>query len=139
MSIEFHGSDGFGFDNEAIRSVIYQIFKDFDIPVGRIVFVLMSDEELLQINTVYLKHNYYTDVITFPISLAPTLEAEIYVSRDRVAENGGNNPTEEMYRVLIHGCLHLCGYNDSTIEERALMTDLENRYLLLVPRGTIKD
>jgi len=98
-------------------------------------FIFCSDEYLLSINQEYLKHDYYTDIITFDNSIEPEkLEGDIFISVDRVEENAGQNSVtfqEELKRVLIHGVLHLCGYNDKTIDEKELMTEKENAYLSL--------
>jgi len=98
-------------------------------------FIFCSDNYLLNINQEYLNHDYYTDIITFDNSLEPNhVEGDIFISIDRVKENADQNSVpfpEELKRVLIHGVLHLCGYNDKTIEEKALMTEKENAYLTL--------
>lgn len=98
-------------------------------------FIFCSDNYLLNINQEYLNHDYYTDIITFDNSLEPNhVEGDIFISIDRVKENSDQNSVpfpEELKRVLIHGVLHLCGYNDKTIEEKALMTEKENAYLTL--------
>lgn len=98
-------------------------------------FIFCSDEYLLRINQEYLKHDYYTDIITFDNSIEPEkLEGDVFISADRVKENADQNLVafkEELKRILIHGVLHLCGYNDKTIDEKALMTEKENAYLSL--------
>lgn len=137
MSIEFYGFASFGFDQEVIGNVLRVLFRDYGKELGRLTIVMMSDEELLAVNREFLGHDYYTDVITFPINMGTEIDAEIYVSIERIAENGKGNPRDEMYRVLIHGCLHLCGYGDNTPREKETMTELENKYLAIVPRGTI--
>lgn len=86
--------------------------------VKQIVFVFCRDSYLLEVNKKFLSHDYYTDVITFEYSspLAKTLiESDIYISLDRVLDNGnvfGLGFTEELYRVMSHGVLHLLGYKD---------------------------
>ncbi|MFN4285649.1 MAG: rRNA maturation RNase YbeY [Lacibacter sp.] len=99
----------------------------------RIIFC--TDKQLLQINRDYLQHNYYTDIITFPFSEpdAP-LEAELYISVDRVRENartGGCSFKEELHRVIFHGVLHLCGYNDKSSQQIKQMREREAHYLRL--------
>jgi len=97
--------------------------------------VFLSDEALLEINKEYLNHDFYTDIITFPIEETELyLEADIYISLDRVLENStsfGVSYEEELLRVVLHGCLHLCGYKDKSMEEEALMRTKENYYMVL--------
>ncbi len=88
-------------------------------------YVFCSDEYLYQMNRDYLKHDTYTDIITFDNSEKKNdIEGDIFVSIDRVRENAETHTQEvetEMNRVLAHGLLHLMGYNDKTKEEAALM------------------
>ena len=94
-------------------------------------FIFCSDDFLLDINKQYLKHNYYTDIITFNLG-ADVIEGEIYISIDRVKENAANYNTSfkrELHRVIFHGVLHLCGYKDKLNEEKMIMRAKEVRYL----------
>ncbi|HQW03710.1 MAG TPA: rRNA maturation RNase YbeY, partial [Saprospiraceae bacterium] len=89
------------------------------------------DEFLLEINRNHLDHDYYTDIITFPLNDNPLI-AEIYISIDRVQENatGLNIPFEdELHRVMIHGVLHLCGYDDHEEEDIRVIRKKEEFYL----------
>ena len=80
----------------------------------------------------FLNHDTYTDVITFDESLGDQLSGEIFISIDRVKENAISfEVAEELHRVLVHGLLHLCGYNDKTEEETIEMRKKENYYLSL--------
>ncbi|MES1214130.1 MAG: rRNA maturation RNase YbeY [Bacteroidota bacterium] len=96
-------------------------------------YIFCSDEYLLQINQDYLRHNYYTDIITFDLSEShKALQAEIYISVDRVRENAerlGVSLRFELHRVIFHGVLHLCGYGDKTERERQSMRELEDLHL----------
>lgn len=98
-------------------------------------YIFCSDEYLHQVNVDYLNHDYYTDIITFDNSESEGLiESDIFVSIDRVednAESQGISFIEELRRVIIHGILHLVGYNDKTEEEKELMREKENAYLSL--------
>jgi rRNA maturation RNase YbeY len=105
-------------------------------PTFEINYVLCSDGYLLKVNQDFLDHDYYTDIITFNNSEpnADLLEADIFVSVDRVKENAENNRVdfeEEFKRVLIHGLLHLAGYNDKTEEEQVSMRAAEDKFLAL--------
>lgn len=97
--------------------------------------VFLSDDGLLEINREYLNHDFYTDIITFPIEETDEyLEADIYISLDRVLENAlafGVTYEEELLRVVLHGGLHLCGYKDKSTEEEELMRSKENYYMAL--------
>ena len=97
-------------------------------------YIFCSDEYLLDINKQYLNHDYYTDIITFDNSEEDNLlEGDIYVSVDRIRENAAlfNSPFEaELRRVLIHGLLHLVGFDDTTDELKKAMRSKEDEYLL---------
>jgi len=102
--------------------------------LNRIDFVFCSDEFLLDINRNHLAHDYYTDIITFPLNDNPLL-AELYISIDRVAENaaGLNIPFEdELHRVMIHGVLHLCGYDDHEEDDILIIRKKEEAYLRIL-------
>lgn len=101
---------------------------------GEITIIFCSDEYLLDINNKYLNHDYYTDIITFTYSHSP-LTADLYISTDRVKENAEDMKHgfyEELYRVIIHGILHSCGYDDKTIPEQKQMRDKEDEYLKII-------
>ena len=102
---------------------------------GDLNFIFCSDAHLLKINRHYLKHDNYTDIITFDHSQAVELIAgDIFISIDRVKENAGQlkvDFTEELHRVIIHGVLHLVGFNDKTPEEKAQMREKEDACLSL--------
>ena len=95
--------------------------------------IFCSDNEILGINQKYLKHDFYTDVITFDLS--PTkdeTEGEVYISVDRIKDNAkqlGVSIKEELHRVVLHGALHLCGYKDKTKTEQIKMRQKEEFYL----------
>ena len=96
-------------------------------------FIFCSDNYLLKINQEYLKHDTYTDIITFDNSEEKgQIVGDIFISIDRVKENAKNFNTaflDELHRVMIHGTLHLLGYPDKKKEEKDLMTEKENQYL----------
>lgn len=79
-------------------------------------YIFCTDASLLEKNIAFLEHDTFTDVITFDLSVDPSiLEAEIYISIDRIKENAGNFSVsywEELHRVIFHGLLHLCGFKD---------------------------
>jgi probable rRNA maturation factor len=114
-----------------ISTSVEQVLKGEKIKRAEINVVLVSDQELLEMNRQHLQHDYFTDVITFPLEASP-LEGEIYISIDRAREQAGEYGVGlyvEVRRLAIHGTLHLTGYDDRTTEERQRMRDLEDRYL----------
>lgn len=98
-------------------------------------FIFCSDEDLLRINVDFLKHNTYTDIITFDHSeQGGVVEGDIFISVDRVKENAhtlGIAEIDEIHRVMIHGVLHLVGYKDKNKEQKAQMRRKEDQYLSL--------
>jgi rRNA maturation RNase YbeY len=106
--------------------------KKYDCTSGAVEYIFCSDENLLEINKKHLNHDYYTDIITFQYEEAPHVAGDIYISLDRVKENAqtfGAPFQEELRRVMIHGVLHLIGFQDSTDEEKRQMRELENELL----------
>lgn len=103
-------------------------------PLGSLNIIFCDDDHLLGINRDFLQHDYYTDIITFdlsPSSKAP-LEAELYISVERVKENAaslGQPFYRELHRVIFHGLLHLLGYKDKQKKDQALMRQMEEKLL----------
>ena len=98
-------------------------------------FIFCDDEYLKDINIQYLNHNYYTDVITFDYSNNEGLAGDVFISVDRVKENAKkfkNSFNKELFRVIIHGVLHLCGFNDKTEKEIKEIRKQENHFLSLI-------
>jgi probable rRNA maturation factor len=104
--------------------------------VGRIDFVFCNDEYLLHINKTFLKHDFYTDIITFNHSENNQfVSGDIFISLERVEENAGLmncSFQDELERIVIHGVLHLLGHNDSTESEKSLMRAQEDSCLRLL-------
>ena len=93
-----------------------------------LVFLFVSDQELLAMNKKHLKHNYFTDVITFGELDGDKISGNIAVSVDRVLDNSktyGVRFDEELKRVMVHGLLHIIGYNDNTKKEKLIMSQKE--------------
>jgi rRNA maturation RNase YbeY len=99
---------------------------------GELSFIFCTDEHLLEINKTYLKHFYLTDVITFNYNVEDVINGDIYISVDRISENAhifGVSFDSELYRIMVHGILHLLGFNDKTKKQEKQMRDLEDFYL----------
>ena len=102
--------------------------------VGEIGYLFVDDEKILEVNREYLGHDYYTDVITFDYDEDDTVSGDIVISLDTVRSNAqlfGKSYEEELYRVIIHGILHLCGINDKGPGEREIMEAAENKALAM--------
>ncbi len=98
--------------------------------IKNLAYNFCSDEELLQINQQFLKHNTYTDIITFDYSQKDFISGEIYISIERIAENALKEKVlfeEELMRVMAHGLLHLCGYKDKSTPHKKEMRIAENK------------
>lgn len=105
---------------------------DFKFQVGDINYIFCSDNYLHQINVKYLNHDYFTDVITFNNNMDDIISGDIYISVDRISENAELYSTtfyDELYRVMIHGLLHLLGFNDKTNKQQIEMRRMEDLYL----------
>ena len=122
-----------------IRQFIETLFSKEKKALLGINYVFCSDNYLLEINRSFLQHDYYTDIITFGLSgPGEAVEAEIYISIDRVKDNAqqlGITFKEEMLRVIFHGALHLCGYRDKKKAEIVMMREKENHYLQLFDKS----
>lgn len=102
--------------------------------VGEIGYLFVDDEKILEVNREYLGHDYYTDVITFDYDEDDTVSGDIVISLDTVRSNAelfGKSYEDELYRVIIHGILHLCGINDKGPGEREIMEAAENKALAM--------
>lgn len=101
--------------------------------IKEIHYIFCDDEYILQINKNYLNHDYYTDIITFPYSQGnKDIKADIYISIDTVRSNAEEFKTtfdDELKRVMVHGLLHMLGYQDKSIEQSSIMREKENQYI----------
>ena len=102
--------------------------------VGEIGYLFVDDEKILEVNNEYLGHDYYTDIITFDYDEGDLINCDLVISLDTVRSNAElfKKPyEEELFRVIIHGVLHLCGLNDKGPGERELMEAAEDKALAL--------
>jgi probable rRNA maturation factor len=115
-----------------LKNYILSIFKKEGKKLLSINYIFCTDKALLEINRQFLSHDFYTDIITFDLSDANEVQAEIYISVDRVKDNAkklGVSFKSEMHRVIFHGVLHLCGYKDKSKQDKEQMRRMENFYL----------
>ena len=108
------------------------VIKNENFNQGDLAFVFCNDSYLLDLNLKFLNHDTLTDVITFNYNIGRQINGDICISCERVAENASKYKTvfsEEIARVMVHGVLHLCGYKDSTEQEKIEIRAKENFYL----------
>ncbi|PIB37009.1 rRNA maturation RNase YbeY [Reichenbachiella sp. 5M10] len=132
----FYEDTDFTISKEAtLQDWIHHCIQNEGYELTSINYIFCSDEYLRQVNIDYLDHDYYTDIITFDNSEEEKhVESDIFISIDRVRENAQQQDTAfetELKRVLIHGVLHLVGYNDKTESQKMEMREKENAYLSL--------
>src|SRR4030095_1393570 len=102
--------------------------------IDDISYIFCDDDYLLKLNEKFLHHRTYTDILTFDYSDGEKINAEIYISTDRIKENAQKFKVsfdEELRRVILHGVLHCIGYTDKTKKLQSKMREKENEYLLL--------
>lgn len=102
--------------------------------LGAVSVIFCSDNYILDINQRFLQHDYFTDIITFDYSEGEKISGDLFISVDSVRENSieyGTEFEEELHRVIVHGVLHLIGYDDHTDEDIRTMRSKENYYLSL--------
>jgi len=101
--------------------------------LGALTYIFTDDPGILEINRKYLSHDYFTDIITFDYTCGRRVSGDMFISLETVASNAcqvSHRPeTEELYRVIVHGLLHLCGINDKGPGEREIMERHENEAL----------
>lgn len=103
--------------------------------VGDLTYILCDDEKILEVNSQFLGHDYYTDVITFDYTTPSRVSGDIYISLETVASNAivaEVTAEEELLRILVHGLLHLTGQGDKTPETKVEMTRKENLALSIL-------
>lgn len=102
---------------------------------GPLTYIFCDDEEILRVNREFLRHDYYTDIITFDYSRGRMVSGDMFISLDTVATNAeavGATYGRELARVIIHGVLHLCGINDKGPGEREVMEAHEDAALAML-------
>lgn len=122
-------------DFDAISAWIEKIVSREILELGELTYIFCDDETILEVNQKFLNHDYYTDVITFDYTEENIISGDIYISLDTVKSNSELYNTtflEELYRVIIHGVLHLCGYKDKSDKDEKLMRQKEDEALKML-------
>lgn len=136
-SIHFHNEEVV-FDlskSDQLKTWLTNVIQKEDKTLGDINCILCSDNYLLKINQQFLSHNTYTDIVTFNYVENNRISGDLFISLDRVKENATKfevSINKELNRVLVHGVLHLIGYNDKTTEEASVIRAKEDFYLTLL-------
>ena len=134
MKIEFnYSNENYKLlDEHRIRDWIFKVIKDENKVTGEIEYNFVSEEEILDINKEFLDHDYFTDIITFDNCFVNIINGTIFISLDTIKYNSQRLKKEylsEVYRVIVHGIMHLCGYKDKTDVEKEGMRYVEDKYL----------
>ena len=123
-------------DPQRVKAWIGEVVEKYGKTVGELYYYFCSDKKLLEINRERLGHDFYTDIVTFPLTDCETvLSSEFCISVDRIKENAetfGRTYESELHRVIIHGVLHLIGFDDHTDEDEQTMREKEEKALKLL-------
>ncbi len=128
-------------DRPVIRRWIELVAGGFGKTVGNLTYIFCDDEKILQVNREFLKHDYYTDIITFDYSTHRRISGDMFISLDTVCSNAelfGRLYDDELKRVVIHGVLHLLGINDKEPGEREVMEHHEDEALQMLYNGLVE-
>lgn len=130
--ISFNYESDFKLHNEKELSIwISSVINSEGFKEGDINYIFCNDVYLLQLNQEFLNHDTLTDIISFDYTLGKKINGDIFISIERVLDNAKDYQVEfsnELHRVMVHGILHYCGYNDKTQKETQLMRVKENHY-----------
>ena len=120
-------------DKQKIKEWLFNIADEERCKIREVNYIFCSDEYLLDINKRYLQHDYYTDIITFQYNEKESpIEGDCFISSETVrynAQDYNDKFENELYRVIVHGLLHLLGYEDKKESDYELMKKKENYYL----------
>jgi rRNA maturation RNase YbeY len=120
-------------NRRGLKAFIISVFKREKRPLRDLNIIFCNDQYLLELNRQFLNHDYYTDILSFPLShKKQPLIAEIYISVDRVRENAHLSKfsfKQELHRVIFHGVLHFCGFNDKSRNDITKMRSEEDKLL----------
>ncbi len=132
IELFFEDVESIGLNLQKLEQHAEFLAKNEKKKLGNISIIFCSDEYLLRINEEYLNHSYYTDIITFDYSENSFISGDLFISLERITDNARKFRTtfkKELYRVILHGLLHLVGYKDKTDTEQEEMRTKEDFYL----------
>ncbi|RUT78831.1 rRNA maturation RNase YbeY [Ancylomarina longa] len=121
-------------DQERLNDWINRVVINNNCEIGELNYYFCSDDHLLQMNREHLNHDYFTDIITFDYTVSDLISGDMFISVDTVKDNAQEYKCEfsqELRRVLIHGVLHLIGFDDKTDKDQEIMTQKEDESLAL--------
>lgn len=143
MTLSVENAEVAGIQSELVKTAVSEVFSGEKVQIGAISVLFISDDEIKLVNKKYLNHDFATDVITFPLNDDPEpVEGEIYISIDTTRQNSeefGVTHESELLRVIIHGALHLTGYDDSTSKLKSEMKVKEDYYLNLIGESSVME
>jgi rRNA maturation RNase YbeY len=117
-----------------VRNWLIELANTEEKTIEELSYIFCSDEYLLEVNKEHLDHDYFTDVITFDYCDNKVISGDIFISIDRVMENAlifDVSFSDELHRVIIHGILHYCGFQDKSPQQKEVMRSKEDFYLNL--------
>ena len=133
VQLKYDNTEKPDIDENWVRSVCENILMDSNQDEASITFIFSNDDKLRKLKKEYFGEDVFTDTISFNLEEeSDPIEGEVYISLERVSENAHTFQQDfitEYKRVIIHGCLHLLGYNDELPEDKTKMTELEETYL----------
>ena len=131
--INFNYETNFSLEDEArVSDWIIGVIKEEKHKLEEVNYVFCDDDYLHKLNVEFLNHDTLTDIISFDYSVGKVIQGDVFISVERVAENAIDYKVsflDELHRVIVHGILHYCGYNDKTDKDAVLMRSKENYYL----------
>lgn len=135
--IQFHQEDIAlpELDKNKISAWVEEVAAGYGKKTGQINYIFCSENKIAEVNIQYLNHDYFTDIISFDYSSAQSISGDLFISPLTIASNAKllKQPFQrELHRVLIHGILHLCGFEDKTINQQTIMREEENKALVLI-------
>jgi rRNA maturation RNase YbeY len=132
IDVLFEDTDAFRVDLDVLEKGLGEVLISKGKLFGDVAVVFCSDPYILEVNKQYLNHDYFTDIITFDYCEGDVVSGDLIVSVDTVASNAElykSTYSDELFRVVLHGVLHLCGLGDKSNEEVLEMRDAENHFL----------
>ena len=133
--IDFVYNTDFRLVNKEIFSRwLISVAQDEGFLIDNLVFLFVNDNEILEMNKKFLKHDYYTDVIAFGDLKDKKISGDIAISVERVLDNSKTYSVEfedELKRVMVHGLLHVMGYNDKTSKDKLVMSQKEKKAIMM--------